>query len=154
MSNTELRDIGSLVTVQRAIANTSLTAAGTGDNTAVVGAIHDRAAIGSPQSAVLAIPFTATLAATATLTISGTVEHAEAANMSGAATLQTISATVVATGPAGGGTVTGCLEVSVPLMGARRHLRANITPDLSAGGTDTAAVSGVFVFGGATRLPQ
>lgn len=152
--NTQIRDIGSLIKVDRAAANTSATAGGTGDNTAVTGVIIDRAAIGWPESAVLAIPFTATLAAAATLSIGYTVEEGNASNLSDAATLQTEAAAVVATGPGGGGTVTGTFEVSVPLRGAGRYVRANFTPNLSAANTDTAALSAVLVTGGANRVPQ
>lgn len=150
---TELRSIGDKIAVRRASANTSITAGGGGDNTLVTGVIHDRAAIAYPLSAVFAVPFTATLAAGATLTISGVVQEGDAANLSDAATLQTIPAQVVATGPVGGGTVTGTFEVNVPLAGAGRYVRANFTPDLSAGSADTAALSAVMVFGGAERLP-
>lgn len=149
----QLRDIGSLITVQRAAANTAVTAGGAGDNTAVTGVILDRAAISWPESAVLAIPFTATLAATATLTLAYTVQEGNAANLSDAVTIVTATAQVVATGPVGGGTVTGTFEVSVPLRGAGRYVRANFTPDLSAANTDTAALSAVVVFGGANRVP-
>lgn len=150
---TELRSIGDKIAVRRAAANTAITAGGGGDNTAVSGVIHDRAALGNALSAVLAIPFTATLGAGNTLTISGVIQEGDAANLSDAATLQTIAATVVATGPSGGGTVTGTFEVDVPLAGAGRYVRANFTPDLDRANTDTAALSAVLVFGGADRLP-
>lgn len=150
---TQIRSIGDLITVARAAANTDATAGGSGDNTAVTGAIIDRMAIGSPQSAVLAIPYTATLAAGETLSIGYTVEEGQAANLSDAATLETADAAVVATGPSGGGTVTGVFEVNVPMAGAGQYVRANFTPDLSASATDTAALSAVLVFGGADRLP-
>jgi hypothetical protein len=150
---TQIRSIGDLITVARAAANTAATAAGTGDNTAVTGAIIDRMAIGNPQSAVLAIPYTATLAAGETLSIGYTVQEGQAANLSDAETLQTAAAAVVATGPGGGGTVTGVFEVNVSMTGAGQYVRANFTPDLSASGTDTAALSAVLVFGGADRLP-
>lgn len=151
---TQLRDIGSLIKVDRAAANTSITAGGGGDNTAVTGVIIDRAAIGWPESAVLAIPFTATLAATATLSLAYTVQEGQASNLGDAATLASALAAVVATGPAGGGTVTGTFEVSLNLRGAGRYVRCNFTPDLSAANTDTAALSAVLVTGGANRLPQ
>lgn len=150
---TNLRDIGSLVSVARAAANTAVTAGGGGDNTAVTGVIIDRAAHNWPESAVLAIPFTATLAANATLTLAYTVQEGNNSGLSDAATLATATAAVVATGPAGGGTVTGVFEVSLPLRGAGRYVRANWTPDLSAANTDTAALSAVLVFGGANRVP-
>lgn len=153
MSLTGSRSIGDEITVRRALANTSLTAGGGGDNSAVTGVIIDRAALGWPQSAVIAIPFTATLAAGATLTLTETLQHGDAANLSDAGTLSAGTATVVATGPTGGGTVTGTYERNVSLRGAKRYVRFNATPDLSAANTDTAAISGVFAFGGAERLP-
>lgn len=150
---TQLRDIGSLISVARAGANTAVTADAGGDATAVTGAIIDRAAHGWPESAVLAIPFTATLAVGETLSIAYTVQEGQNPGLSDVATLQTAGAAVVATGPSGGGTVTGTFEVSVPMRGAGRYVRANFTPDLSRAGTDTAALSAVLVFGGATRVP-
>lgn len=145
--------IGDLISVERAIANTAVTAGGGGDNTQVTGVILDRAALGWPKSAVLAIPFTATLAAAATLSLAFNVQEGDDAGLSDAATLQTATAAVVATGPGGGGTVTGTFQVNVPLEGAGRYVRARVTPDLSAVNTDTAALSGVMVFGGAERVP-
>lgn len=147
---TQIRSIGDLIAVRRAAANTAATAGGSGDNTAVTGAIIDRAEIGSPQSAVLAIPYTATLAAGETLSIGYSVQEGNAANLSDAAVLAAADPVVVATGA---GTVTGTFEVNVPLAGAGRYVRANLTPDLSASGTDTAALSAVLVFGGSDRLP-
>lgn len=151
---TELRSIGDKITVRRAAANTAVTAGGGGDDTEVVGVIIDRAALGWPESAVLAIPFTAALAATETLEIGYTVASGNASNLSDAATLKTAAKAVVATGGAGGSTETGCFEVNVSLRGAGRYVRANWTPDLSRANTDTAALSAVLVLAGANRLPQ
>jgi len=150
---TAIRSIGDEIAVRRSAANTAVTAGGGGDNTAVTGVIIDRAELGYPQSAVLAIPFTATLAAAATLSLAYTVQEGNAANLSDAATLATATAAVVATGPVGGGTVTGTFEVNLSLAGAGRYVRANFTPDLSAANTDTAGLSAVLVFGGSNRLP-
>lgn len=149
----QIRAIGDFISVARAAANTSITAGGGGDNTAVTGVIIDRAAFGYPQSMVFAVPFTTTLAAAATLSLGYTVQSGEAANLSDAATLVSANAAVIASS-VGGGTVTGTFEVNVPLMGAGRYVRVNWTPDLSAANTDTAALSAVVVFGGADRLPQ
>ena len=147
---TQIRSIGDFIAVRRAAANTAATAGGSGDNTAVTGAIIDRAEIGSPQSAVLAVPYTTTLAAGETLSIGYSVQEGNAANLSDAAVLAAADPAVVATGP---GTFAGTFEVNVPLAGAGRYVRANFTPDLSASGTDTAALSAVLVFGGSDRLP-
>lgn len=151
--NTQIRNIGDLVKVQRAVANTAATAGGSGDNSAATGVIIDRAAFGYPASAVLAVPYTATLAEDETLTLTYTVQEGDASNLSDAATLKTASV-VVATGDTGGSTETGCLEVDFKSIAGGRYNRVNITPDLSASGTDTAAISAVVVYGGMDRLPQ
>lgn len=147
---TQIRNIGARITVMRAAANTAVLAAGTGDATEVVGVIIDRAAIGFPQSGVLAIPYTATLAAAETLSIAYSVEEGNTSNLADAAVLKSATAAVVATGA---GTVTRTLEIDLSLAGAGRYVRANFTPNLSRGATDTAALSAVIVFGGADRLP-
>jgi hypothetical protein len=153
MSTVEIENIGQKIAVARAAANTAATAGGTGDNTLVTGVIIDRAASGWAQSCVVAIPFTATLAAAATLSVGGVLQDGENSGLSDAGTFATLTNAVVATGPSGGGTVTGVVELNVNLAGAKRYVRLNFTPDLSASGTDTAALSAVLVFGGATRLP-
>jgi hypothetical protein len=144
------RDINSEIAVRRAAANTAVTAGGGGDNSAVTGVIIDRASLGWAESLVVAIPFTTTLAAAQTLSVNWTLQHGEDSGLSDAATLATSGAAVVATGA---GTVAGQVEGGVSLRGARRYVRLNFTPDLSAGSTDTAALSAVLVFGGANRLP-
>ena len=155
MSNVSKRSVGDEISVRRASASATATAGGSGDATAVTGVIIDRAALGWPETAVIAIPFTATLAAAATLTITDTLQHGDASNLSDAATLSTQAAVTVATGPGGGGTVTGTYERNVSLRGAKRYVRVNFTPDLSAANTDTAALgSATIVFAGADRLPQ
>lgn len=145
------RDVNSEITIRRVAANTAATAGGAGDNTAVTGVIIDRAALGWAESVVVAIPFTTTLGASATLTLAYTLQHGEDAGLSDATTLATATGNVVATGA---GTVTGTFEAGVSLRGARRYVRLNFTPDLSAANTDTAALSAVLVFAGANRLPQ
>ncbi|HBT00571.1 MAG TPA: hypothetical protein DEB47_12085 [Citreicella sp.] len=149
----QMKDIGALILPLRAAANAAATAGGTGDNTAVTGAIIDRAAVGMPQSGVLAIPFTATLAAGDTLSVTYTVQEGETDDLSDAATLIT-DTVVAATGPTGGGTVTGCLRIDVKLRAGGRYVRCNYTPNLSASGTDTAALSALLICGGMDRLPQ
>lgn len=150
----QIRAIGDLIVARRASANAAATAGGSGDNTEVVGVIIDRAAIGWPQSCLVVIPFTATLAAADTLSIAWDIDSGDASNLAGADVLEAATATVVAAGPSGGGTVTGELTAKVNLAGAGRYLRLNFTPDLSRANTDTAALSSVIVFGGMDRLPQ
>jgi hypothetical protein len=149
----EIENIGGKIAVARAGANTAVTAGGGGDNTAVTGVILDRAAFGWPQSAVFAVPFTTTLAATQSLSLNTVVvQSGEASNLSDATTLASRANGIVASS-VGGGTVTGVVELDVNLSTAGRYVRFNYTPDLSATGTDTAALSSVAVFGGAIRLP-
>jgi hypothetical protein len=152
MSSVEIENIGSKIAVVRGAANTAVTAGGGGDNTAVTGVIIDRAALGWPQSCVVAVPFTTTLAATQSLSLAMTVQSGETPNLADATTLATRPDGIVASS-AGGGTVTGTVELDVNLSGAGRYVRANFTPNLSASGTDTAALSEVIVFGGQQRLP-
>ena len=147
------RNIGDILRVLRAVPNTALTAGGSGDDTEVTGVTIDRATIGMPKSAVVAIPFTATLGEDETLAVTYTVQEGDAANLSDAATLASGTLTA-ATGGTGGSTETGCLEIDITPAAGGRYTRVNVTPDLSASGTDTAAISGVVVFGGMDRVPQ
>jgi hypothetical protein len=61
---------------------------------------------------------------------------------------------IAATGPAGGGTVSGCLRINVKLRAGGRYLRCGYTPELSAGGSDTAELSALLICGGMDRVPQ
>lgn len=150
---TQIRSIGDLLAVKNAAGPASAVAAGTGDNTAVTGIIIDRAALNWPQSCVVAIPYTATLAATKTLSITATLQDGDDSGLSDAATFAAIASGVEATGDTGGSTEQGQIEVDVSLAGAKRYVRLNFTPDLSASGTDTAVVGAVIAFGGAMRAP-
>lgn len=147
------KDIGAVLSTARGGNNAALTAGGAGDNTAVTGHIVDRFDHNTPQSAVLAIAYSATLGAGETLTVDYTVQHDSADDLGGATTFATATDAVIATGPTGGGTVTGVFEVNLNLQGAQRYIRVNVTPDLSRANTDTAQVSTLWVFGGAERLP-
>lgn len=149
----QLRNIGDLIKAMRAGANIAATAGGSGDATEATGVIIDRNAIGTPSSAVLAIPFTATLGAGETLSVTYSVQEGDASNLSDAATLKTATV-VAATGGAGGSTETGCLEIDLKTIAGGRYIRVDITPDLSAANTDTAALASLLVFGGMDRVPQ
>jgi hypothetical protein len=148
---TEIRDIGSKITLRRAAANLAITAGAGQDGQQQTGVTIDRALIGWPQSAVFGLSYTAALAASETLSFAYTLQTSDASDMSNAATVATAGAAVVATGS---GTIEGIFEVNASLRGARRYVRLLYTPDLSRAGTDTAAIAGVAAFGGAERLPQ
>lgn len=158
MSFPHSHDIGAYITVLRAFANTALTAAGTGDNTAITGSILDRQAKDYPVALVLAVPFTATLAASKNLFLKTVlVEHGDDSALSDAATFATLedaTGHAIATDSGSGSTLTGCKEYSLDLTGAKRYIRIKATPDLDATGTDTAAISGEVVFGPGSQQPQ
>lgn len=150
------RNIGAVITPKIASAITAITAGGTGDATAITGIGFDRKAVDMPLSADLVLSWTATLAATKTLSF-GTVKIQDSADNSTYADVSTISITdpgAVATGPTGGATVSGSVAIPVALGATRQYVRALFTPDLSASGTDTAMVVAHLVFGGTDRQPS
>ena len=145
-----MKDIGArLRTFNGGIANA--TAGGSGDNTELDGVWVDRSAY---ESAKLVLHYRATLAANATLTIAANAQDASSSGGAGAADFGTaMPVTTVATGPAGGGTVSGTVELDFNLDTAKQFVRAQFTPNLSAANTDTCTVTAVWVFGGARRQP-
>lgn len=129
----------------------TLTAGGTGDATEINGAYVDRLGFASVK---VVVAYTATLAGGATLTIAANLQ--DATDDAGAAVADygdAYAATVVATGPSGGGTVTGVVELDFPLYAAKRFIRAQATPDLSAANIDTARVAITYVLAGPTDGP-
>lgn len=151
-----LHNIGALLKPAIASAFVSATAAGTGDNTAVTGATVDRlnGSNGTMAgSAQFVVAWSAALAATKTLTLkSAKIEHSD----DGSSWADYVTFTdpgVVATGPTGGGTVTGTTALNVDLNSAKRYVRLDFTPDLSATGTDTASLVAVAELGGFGHLP-
>lgn len=149
-------NIGAMVTERIASAPLAWTAAGAGDNTTKTGIDIDREALANggslPDSALFAVLFGATLASGATLSISFDVrEGPDGTNYSDYASQSSI---VVATGPSGGGVVNGQTVFAVNLSSARRHVRCDFVPDLSAAGTDTAIAVEAATLGGFDRLPS
>lgn len=143
--------LGDLVRLSDGVAET---AAGSGDATTVTGTTIDRGGFGGgsmPGSAILGVLYSATLASGKTLSISATVQ--DSADNSTFADFSTVGATVAATGPSGGGAVHGQYNVPVNLGSARRYVRFNYQPDLSATGTDTAVTCSAGFFAGFDRLP-
>lgn len=141
-----------------ALASTSLTAGGGGDNTLITGtSIDTSSALVAPSlypknfnSVAFVIAGTATLTAAKGITITALIE--DSADGSSWATL-VASSTIVSVTSAGGGTVTFSGKVGVSLDTARKYVRVKVTPDLSNTATDTATVFGVAVFGGPDTLP-
>lgn len=149
------RNIGGFVKLVNGGGYATATAGGAGDATEVNGASIDRQALANThQSVVVAIPAVATLASGATLTIAANLQDSD--NDSDWTDFgDALAATVVATGPSGGGVRRGVAKLSQNISGARRYLRVQVTPNLSAAGTDTAIQSeATFVFGGGEELPE
>lgn len=117
----------------------SITAAGSGDNTKVTGATIDTLDF---HSAKVSIAYKTTLGTADTLSFA--IELQESDDDSSWDTAEVIQAlTVVETGAATA--ENGVREYRVDLQGngqaRKRYIRFNITPDLSASGTDTVVAA-------------
>jgi len=154
MSFSDVHNGGANVRSARAAGNQTATAGGSGDATQVDGAwVSRKTATGSiALSAKAIISYTATLTAAATLKFAAQFQDAVDAAGAGAANYgDAIASTTAATGGGGGTTETGTAEFDVDLGGAREFIRIRVTPDLSAGATDTAAWSAIYLFFGDQR---
>lgn len=152
-----LKDVASLLEPALASAFTSVTAGGTGDNTAVTGTTLDRFALGGgslPLTVEFVLAWTATLAANKSLTFKNlkVEQSSDGSNWDSTAYATFTDPGAVATS-AGGGTVTGVTKVGLDIKGAKRYIRFDWTPDLTASGTDTATVVAMAVLAGFDRLP-
>lgn len=149
------RDVASLGSLLRLSAAATATAGGTGDATTVTGATVDRFGVvpGSfPNVMNAGVVYEAVLASGATLSIGYAIQ--DSADGTTFSDYQTATAAVVATGPSGGGTKSGVFDLgSINLSSARRYIRLNFYPDLSAANTDTAAFRAVGFSAGYDRLP-
>lgn len=135
----------------------SATAAGSGDATAVTGLTLDRNSIGVSNTAIFRLAWEAVLAATKTLSV-GTVvfQHSDDGSTWAAYTSpygNPADPGVVGTGGAGGSTERGVAVLPIYVGSAKRYLRMNWTPDLSASGTDTAKLVADVSLAGFDRLP-
>lgn len=128
----------------------AVTAGGAGDAVEVNGQWIDmRNALG----AAFVLSFTTTLAEGQTLSIAGNMQDATDISGTGAADFgAAVTPKVVATGPAGGGTVRGTAVFKFDVTQSRGFGRIQWTPDLSAGSVDTAAITHICALGGARRL--
>lgn len=127
----------------------ALVAAATEDGVKVIGQTINRR---NAQSCVLAIEGLASLAATKTLSFAS--EYQESGDGSTWDTAVVIeAATVVATGPGGGGNVHFSRELPINLAPKKKFVRFNLTPDLSATSVDIAVWSASCVLSGFDVLP-
>lgn len=153
MNRASFHDGGAFCRSDRVLGNQTATAGSTGDATEVDGAWLNRlsSAYGMATSAKLIINYTTTLNSNTGATLSFSVQFQDADDSSGtnaADYASAVAATAVATGNSGGSVETGTVEVDIDLDAAKQYVRAQITPDLSAAGVDTAAWSSVIVWFG------
>ena len=147
------RNVGALVTVQRATAAIAATAGSTGDATAVTGVTIDRLAFNMPMSLVATSVGEATLASGATLSVLTNIKHS--ADDSTYTSLTSEASTVVVTGKSGGSVASGFSHaVAVDLSSAKRYVKICPTPTHSATGTDTSVMRVVAVLAGESPLPS
>lgn len=147
------RNIGALGDLLRLTDHGVSTAAGAGDATSITGITIDREGFSSgslPNSALVGVVYEATLGSGKTLSVGYAVQ--DSADGATWADYQTATYTVVATGVSGGGVAKGQFNVQVNLSSARRYVRFNYNPDLSATGTDTTYSDGVGFVAGFDRL--
>jgi hypothetical protein len=149
------RDVAALGSLLRLSAASPATAGGTGDATLVAGTTFDRMSSSNGSLATVmnaGVAYDAVLSASATLSISYAIQDSDDGITF--SDYRTGAASVVATGPAGGGAVNGVFDIgSINLSSARRYIRLNYTPDLSAANTDTAALRAIGFAAGFDRLP-
>ena len=147
-------NIGALVDIRRMSDHSTATAGGTGAATQVVGLTVDRMGFSGgalPQSGLFSVLFETTLGAVNTTSLATLFQHS--IDGSSWTDYQAGAAAVIATGPTGGGTIKGQLNVQVDITGANRYVRFNYTPTFSAANTDTFYADAVGAFGGFSKLP-
>lgn len=130
----------------------TLTAAGAGDNTEVTGVSVDTRDF---LSAKLCIYSRSTITANKALTV--TVKVAESDDGSTFGTDQTLATAVQIDGSTGALTNSEKVyELKIDLSALvvrKRYLKFKVTPDLTAGATDTSTVAGFLELGGARVKP-
>jgi len=149
------KDFGSYLAAVPGFSDGAAVAAGTGDATAKAGAIIDNLALDHPMSGLIVIPWDCDLTDTKTLSLSVKIEHGDDIALGDAADY-TFGGSVVDLGIVvtsdGGGVEAGVSVVPVDLSGIKRYWRVEITPDLSASGTDTLTFAACVVLGGLDKM--
>ena len=153
-------DFDALFKELTAVRTTDLTAAGSGDNTEITGATINRLdalGAGIADSLIFEIVGFATLTAAKVLNVVGTLEHSDDGT-SFAAAAAAFQPSGVAGGSIGSVSATGANDVLFKFKvskadGLKQYVRLKITPDLTAGSTDTARVGAVAILGGGSMVP-
>jgi hypothetical protein len=161
------KSIGELVDQKLFSSSLSWTAGGASDSVTWTGLSINRASFptGSlPRTLDAFVAYDATLGSGQTLALYFDVQNST--NNSTWTDYATEASTVVATGPSGGGRVTGVARMSVAandssrpsgtpgvdLNGAMQYIRCNVVPHLSRTGTDTAVIVVAGTFAGFDTL--
>lgn len=130
-----------------------ITAAGTGDNTKVTGRTVNRFnGTALAHSAVVATGYLAALTDTKTISLAHEIQ--ESADNSSWDSAEAIEALTVKATSSGGTNERGVDVHDLSLTARKQYFRINVTPDLSAGATDTALFFTVVILGGWTQVPQ
>jgi len=139
------RNIGAYLSAAFA-ALMQVTAGGSGDAVEVSGPWIDRDGF---ESCSVVVSGQATLADADTLSLGMNLQDATDSAGAGVADLAgtTIASAVIATGGTGGSTEDVAWKNDFILAGANQFVRAQITPDLSAGATDVATLVAVMILG-------
>lgn len=128
------------------VAHASLTAGGTGDNTAVNGASIDGQAQPAHECFSLVVAARAVLAATKKLTVAVKLQDSD--DGSAWTDVTDFGVKLTLTGGSGGTTEVGAVRVQSDANKLRRYRRWVVTPDLDAANTDTAVVQTVVLLSG------
>ncbi|HTK34556.1 MAG TPA: hypothetical protein VL358_04610 [Caulobacteraceae bacterium] len=141
------RDLASEVYPLFAASAVAATAGGSGDATAAPGDSIDLTALPDRfESVAFAITAKSVLAATKTMTLTAKIETS--ADNSTWSDLLASATVILSTGAGGGSTEKAAAIIGASLENAQRYVRVNVTPDLSATGTDTTAIASTALFGG------
>lgn len=147
-------NVGAYGSLRGLSAVSSALAGGAGNNVEVTGSILDRLGFGGTgmsNSAVIGIVYSADLAAGKTLSLAYTIQTSD--DQANWTPLASGASAVVATGPTGGGVVSGQMNVQVDLAPGGRYVQVLYTPVLNATSTDTAETVAVGFFAGFDVLP-
>lgn len=137
------KDLKSESVAAHALAITAATAGGSGDATEVDGVSFDlsSATYKRPNSALFIVDAKTTLTTDKTLTITANLQDSANGSTWADITDPAVILTITATG-------SGVGTLGFDLSRARRYVRIQATPELSATNTDTATFGGVVVFSG------
>jgi hypothetical protein len=146
------RAIGVITTSRNGITPTAGTAGTSFSGTAITGTAIDRLALNNPLSLVVNVNVASNLTATKTMTVHTVIQHAPDGTTWTTYTQPNGVAPIDLVQSATGANV-GIQTTNVDLSGAHEFVRIQVTPTLSASGTDTGVVAATLIFGGEAEQP-